>query len=210
MPLTDFVEERLELGLLYGTDGGPQFRTTVVRAASGKDERNAEWSIEAGTWVLGGHAVSKTQLDYVKAFFRARRGKTVGFRWKNYTDFVLPKTTIGTGDDSTTTFQIIQAADTGYGEAYQRPIRKPVGGTVTVYLDDAVQASGWSVNTATGVVTFSAAPTAGQVVAVQCEFDTAVRFDTDSLKGTFLAYRTDNGDLAFDIDGLPVVEDKFA
>lgn len=210
MALTAFVEERLELGILYGTEGGPGFRTTVVAAYSGKEERNAEWAYEAGSWVLGDYRVTRTGLDYIKSFFRARRGKTVGFRWKNYADFVLVKTPIGTGDDSTQTFQIIQVIDTGYGEAYERPIKKPVSGTVTVYIDDVPQGSGFTVNYTTGEVTFTAAPTAGQVIAVQCEYDTAVRFDTDTLQGVFKAYRLSDGELAFDIDGLPIVEDKFA
>lgn len=209
-PLTPFVEERLELGALYGTDGGPQFRTTVVRAYSGKEYRNADWSTEGGRWVLGAHRVTRTQLAYVQAFFRARRGMAVGFRWRNYADYVLPKTAIGMGDGQRLTFQIVQRAATGFGEVYSRPIRKPVGGTVTVYVADAPVASGWSVDLATGVVSFVSPPAADAEVAVQCEFDTPVRFETDSLAGVFLAWRASDGEVAYEIAGLPVIEDRFA
>lgn len=210
MPLTPFVEERLELGILYGTTGGPAFRTTIAKAYSGKEERNAEWEIEGGHWTLGGHGVTRTMLDYVKQFFRARRGMTVGFRWKNYADYLLQKTIIGTGDGVETEFQIVQLADTGYGESYSRPITKPVGGTVTVYIDDIAQVAGWSVDTTTGLITFSTAPALAEVVSVQCEFDTAVRFDTDTLQGVFKAYRSRDGELVYEIDGIPIAEDKFA
>lgn len=210
MALTAFVEERLELGILYGTEGGPAFRTTVVAAYNGNEQRNADWEYEGGSWVLGAHRVTRAQLDYVKTFFRARRGKAVGFRIKNYADYVLPKTPIGIGDGSTVAFQIVQVFDTGFGDAYTLPRRKIVGGTLTVYVDDVVQPSGWSADYDTGIVTFAVAPSIDAVIAVQCEYDTAVRFDVDNLRGTFMAYRAIDGQVHYEIDGIPVVEDKFA
>jgi uncharacterized protein (TIGR02217 family) len=42
-----------------------------------------------------------------------------------------------------------------------RTITKPVAGTVKVYLDGVEQLSGWSVDTATGLVIFGAAPALG-------------------------------------------------
>lgn len=210
MPLTEFVEERLDLGILYGTEGGPEFRTTVVQAYSGLEERNVEWSYEGGIWSLGAHAVSRSTLDYVQSFFRARRGMAVGFRWKNYADYVIPKTVIGTGDGVEQIFQIVQVSDTGYGESYSRPLTKIVGGTPTVYLDDIPQGAGWSIDMDTGLLTFSSAPGIDVEVAVQCEFDTPVRFDTDSLRGVFKAYRTSDGALVYDINAIPIVLDKFS
>ena len=46
------------------------------------------------------------------------------------------------------------------------------------------QLSGWSVDTTTGVVTFSAAPGAGVAITAGFEFDVPVRFDTDVLDVT--------------------------
>lgn len=209
MTLTSFVEERLELGALYGTDGGPQFRTTIVSAYSGYEERNADWEYEGGSWTLGAYRVNRAGLDYVKDFFRARRGRAVGFRWKNYGNYVMAKTDIGTGDDAETDFQIVRVVDTGYGEPYSWPVKKPVGGTVTVYVDDVVTPSGWTLDTTTGVLTFGSPPADGAVIAVQCEYDMAVRFDTDHLQGIFKAVRMSDGEVVFEIAGLPIVEDKF-
>lgn len=207
MPLTAFVEERLELGIVYGTEGGPGFRTTVVESISGYEERNAEWDYEKGEWTLGGHRVTRATYNYVKRFFRARRGMAVGFRWKNLADYVLAKTVIGTGNGATATFQIVQVADTGYGDLYSRPIRKPVGGTVTVYLDDAVQSSGVTVDTTTGEITFDTPPVLDAVIAVQCEFDIPVRFGVDRLDGALMAYRLATDEMHYEITALPIVED---
>ena len=41
--------------------------------------------------------------------------------------------------------------------------------------------SGWTVDTTTGIVTFSAPPAAGVVITAGFEFDVPVRFDTDEL-----------------------------
>jgi len=55
---------------------------------------------------------------------------------------------------------------------------------VRIALSGVEQLSGWSVDTATGVVTFSAAPGAGVAITAGFEFDVPVRFDTDVLDVT--------------------------
>jgi uncharacterized protein (TIGR02217 family) len=44
--------------------------------------------------------------------------------------------------------------------------------------------SGWSVDTATGSVSFTTAPAAGAAITAGFEFDVPVRFDTDMLDVT--------------------------
>ncbi len=46
------------------------------------------------------------------------------------------------------------------------------------------QPSGWSIDTTTGVVSFSAAPGAGVAITAGFEFDMPVRFETDALDVT--------------------------
>jgi uncharacterized protein (TIGR02217 family) len=70
-----------------------------------------------------------------------------------------------------------------------RTIAKPVAGTAKVYLDGTLQASGWSVDTTTGLVTFSLPPALGVEVTADFEFDVPVRFDTDHMAVTIDSYR---------------------
>jgi uncharacterized protein (TIGR02217 family) len=70
-----------------------------------------------------------------------------------------------------------------------RTITKPVAGTVKVYLDGVEQLSGWSVDTTTGLVTFSTAPAAGVEITADFEFDVPARFDTDHMAVTIESYR---------------------
>jgi len=50
-----------------------------------------------------------------------------------------------------------------------------------VAIDGVEATSGWSVDTTTGIVTFTSAPAAGATITVGFEFDVPVRFDTDTL-----------------------------
>jgi uncharacterized protein (TIGR02217 family) len=60
---------------------------------------------------------------------------------------------------------------------------------VKVYLDGMLQASGWSVDTTTGLVTFSTAPVLGVEITADFEFEVPVRFDTDHMAVTIENYR---------------------
>jgi uncharacterized protein (TIGR02217 family) len=70
-----------------------------------------------------------------------------------------------------------------------RTITKPVAGTVKVYFDSVEQLSGWSVDTTTGLVTFSAPPALGVEITADFEFDVPARFDTDHMAVTIETYR---------------------
>jgi uncharacterized protein (TIGR02217 family) len=125
----------------------------------------------------------QAQIDDLIAFFRARRGKAYGFRFKDWTDYKADGQLLGTGDDATTQFQLVKHYPSG-SVIEVRTITKPVAGTVKVYLDGIEQLSGWSVDTTTGLVTFGTPPALGVEVTGDFEFDVPVRFDTDHMAVT--------------------------
>lgn len=110
----------------------------------------------------------------------ARKGRAYGFRFKDWTDYKATAQALGTGDGTTKAFQLVQSYTSGVGSE-TRTITKPVLGTVAPYLGGIKQTSGWSINTATGVLTFTVAPAQGVDVTADFEFDVPVRFDTDSM-----------------------------
>ncbi|MFN7177769.1 MAG: DUF2460 domain-containing protein, partial [Thermaurantiacus sp.] len=75
------------------------------------------------------------------------------------------------------------------GEIESRLIAKPVTGTVKIYRGGVEATSGWTVNTATGLVTFTTAPTSGVQVTADFEFDVPVRFDSDQMDITIETYQ---------------------
>jgi uncharacterized protein (TIGR02217 family) len=90
---------------------------------------------------------------------------------------------IGTGNGAVITFALLKRYSSG-AQSWTRAIAKPVAGTVRVALNGVEQMTGWSVNTATGSVTFTTAPGAGVAITAGFEFDVPVRFDTDMLDVT--------------------------
>lgn len=196
MTLASFVESRLERGYDYGAQGGPLFNTTVISVKSGKEWRNANWSSSRGHWQLGQRTINQTEKEYLIGFFRARRGRAVGFRWKDWADYQA------TGEaltlDGTPTTQLIKTyTDGGVDEV--RNILKPVTGTVTVTrggvsvspsLDVTTGVLTWQADRSVTITSVSAASPAEITTSTAHGFSTG---DTAYLTGTGIS----------GLDGLP-------
>jgi uncharacterized protein (TIGR02217 family) len=131
---------------------------------------------------------NQAQLDELIAFFRARKGRAHGFRFKDWTDFKASGQLLGTGDDAETMFQLVKHYPSGT-VIEVRTITKPVASTVRVYFDGVEQVSGWSVDMTTGRVTFGTPPTAGVQITADFELDVPVRFDTDHMAVTIESFK---------------------
>jgi uncharacterized protein (TIGR02217 family) len=175
-----------------GARGGPERRTQVVELASGDEERNASWANSRRRYDVAYGIRRADDLAAVVAFFEARNGRLHGFRYKDWADYksALPTQSItatdqqiGTGTGSLQTFQLAKRYTSG-AQTWVRAITKPVAGTVRVALGMVEQMSGWTVDTTTGVVTFTTAPAGGVIVRAGFEFDVPVRFDSDTLDVT--------------------------
>jgi uncharacterized protein (TIGR02217 family) len=188
-----FHEIRFPTAISRGAQGGPERRTDVVVLGSGFEERNSRWAASRRSYNAGYGVTSLDALHEVIAFFEERRGRFHGFRWRDHADWKSSApgaaTTpidqaIGIGDGTARVFQLAKT----YGGAhapYVREIRKPVAGTVKIAVAGVTRTAGthFSVDTATGVVTFvvGQAPADAAVVTAGFEFDVPVRFDTDKL-----------------------------
>ncbi len=184
-----FHEVRFPDDISRGARGGPERRTQIVELASGDEERNASWANSRRRYDVAYGIRRADDLAAVVSFFEARNGRLHGFRWKDWADWksCLPSgtpaatdQTIGTGDGATTDFQLVKVYSSG-SQSWTRTIAKPVAGTVLVAIDGTVQSSGWSVDTTTGIVSFTTAPASGAAITAGFEFDVPVRFDTDTL-----------------------------
>jgi uncharacterized protein (TIGR02217 family) len=186
--MTAFHEVQFPPDIAYGASGGPEYATTIFSAASGYEQRNAGWSAARGRWDVGSGLKRREQAAALIAFFRARKGRAYGFRFKDCTDYKAAGQQIGTGDDAETQFQLVKHYPSG-SVIEVRTITKPVAGTVRVYFDGVEQLSGWSVDVTTGIVTFTAAPAAGVEITADFGLDVPVRFDTDHMAVTIENFR---------------------
>lgn len=187
-----FHEVRFPDNISRGARGGPERRTQIVELASGDEERNASWANSRRRYDVAYGIRRADDLASVVSFFEARNGRLHGFRYKDWADYksALPSQAItatdqqiGTGTGSLQTFQLAKRYTSG-AQTWVRTIAKPVAGTVRVALGMVEQMSGWTVDTTTGVVTFTTAPAGGVAVRAGFEFDVPVRFDSDTLDVT--------------------------
>ena len=196
-----FHETRFPTAISRGAQGGPERRTDVVVLGSGFEERNARWAHSRRAYNAGYGIKSHDDLHAVIAFFEERRGRLHAFRWKDHADWkscapqALPSPldqAIGSGDGARASFQLTKR----YGSAfapYDRPISKPVAGTVLIAVAGVGQSPGvdFDCDAATGVVTFRGGrlPAAGATITAGFEFDVPVRFDTDRLEISLSGFR---------------------
>jgi uncharacterized protein (TIGR02217 family) len=164
----------------------PTFSTNVVSSASGNEYRNANWQQARLRFDAGPGVRSDSEVETLLAFFRARRGAAVGFRFRDPFDFSSNGMTgepgaldqrIGTGDGSQVRFSLVK----DYSGGEQRGITRPVAGTVKVAIDGAEQSSGWVLE-ALGEVVFDVPPEAGATITAGFLFDVPVRFADDRLE----------------------------
>jgi uncharacterized protein (TIGR02217 family) len=203
-----FDEVQMPLHVSFGSSGGPAFSTEIVVIDSGYERRNQNWSQARRAFDAKTGIRSAADVGTLLNFFHARAGRARGFRLKDWSDFTSngdgtstpawSDQTIGTGDGTTLTFQLVKNYSSG-SVTHARAITKPVSGSVVLGINGTQLSSGWSVDTTTGQVTFAAPPPNGQTVTAGYQFDVPARFDTDQLSLTaqnFRMYRAE----------IPVVE----
>jgi uncharacterized protein (TIGR02217 family) len=206
--MNQFDNVRLPDDIEAGASGGPEFQTTIVAMGNGTEQRNINWLEARASWDIGYGIQSKVDYSLVRNFFYARRGRGVGFRFKDWSDFELEDELIGlgtstTGSDGLAAFQIIKTYISG-SASYIRIITRPVTPTLVVRVDDVVKTltTHYTIDYDTGIITFvnPHRPTTGQEVRVDVEFDTPVRFDVDKFNLSLEAT------LAGMVQSLPVKE----
>jgi uncharacterized protein (TIGR02217 family) len=206
----NFHEIRFPDTMSFGSLGGPERRTEIVTLNNGFEERNSPWAHSRRRFDAGMGMRSLNDLETLVAFFEARHGQLFGFRWKDWTDYksCLPEEevafsdqTLGVGDGSRTEFQLIKRYASG-GQHYDRPIVKPVSGTVLVALDgiDLTEGNDFSLDVTQGALTLSSPPATGSILTAGFEFDVPVRFDSDRIETSVASFS------AGEVPHIPVVE----
>ena len=212
--MAEFHEASFPLAIALGAKGGPERKTEIVTLGSGFEERNARWADSRRRYDAGSGLRTLDDIHAVLAFFEERRGRLYGFRWRDRLDHssaasggtVSPADQVlGAGDGVRDTFALSKS----YGGAfapYQRPIVKPVPGSVRVAVDgdEVEEGTAFACDPTTGVVTFlpGHVPADGAAVTAGFLFDVPVRFDTDYLEVDLSAFA------AGIIPKIPLVEIK--
>lgn len=205
-----FHDVRFPASLSFGSVGGPERRTEIITLANGFEERNTPWAHARRRYDGGMGLRSLDDLETLIAFFEARQGQLIGFRWKDWSDYKscapsqetsCTDQLIAIGDETTDTLQLIKTYHSGEF-SYARPITKPVMGSVRIAVggDPLQEGADYEIDVATGLVTFGHPPDLGAEVRAGFEFDVPVRFDTDSIMTSVSSFQ------AGEAPNIPIVE----
>lgn len=187
--MVDFIESpRFPANISYGSTGGPRFLTTIFEGHSGVEQTAINWERSKAMYQVAQGVRDKTDMDVIQDLFMNTRGRAVGFRFKDWRDYILTQGVIGTGDGVNNTFRIVRKYVFG-SNTYTRRIFKPVPTTLDANAPFIVRVDGvvktvtthYTIDFTTGTIVFTAGNIPGNtlLVDVTCWFDIPVRFDTD-------------------------------
>ncbi|MFZ6686582.1 DUF2460 domain-containing protein [Undibacterium sp. SXout11W] len=169
-------------GLTWGTDWDPQFKTKMQAATSGKEYRASLMSSPVYSFKLKYEflrSASRQELQTLFGFFLARRGAFDNFLYSFPDDCAVTDQFIGMATGTQTNFQLVRGLSVGFAEPVQN-----INQIVNVKVNGVPMALGADYTvSATGLVMFAAAPSAGSITWSGSYYYRA-RFTKDNLPFT--------------------------
>ena len=187
--------------------GGPLFSTRIIRnPTTGMEQRNIDRYDSQWKGLIDTTKLTTDQIDDLHIFFQARYGKARGFRFQPpYSYSVELEVFAGPGgtqipNGTLKIFKLYVSYVSG-GVSNAKRIVKPVVGTLynmdgttrsvsdfKIYFNsgagDVLQASGYTIDNTTGIITFTTAPPTGTYIKWSGRFDLPVNFETDHFNPT--------------------------
>lgn len=177
-----FSDYRFPTDVSYGMSSSTCFDTEVVETHTGHEYRNIRNPFGRNKYGLVGGVRTNEQTQQLINFFRAVRGRAIGFRFKDWLDYQSRNQEIGIGDGKTKVYQLIKTYSLG-GILESRKITKPVYGTVEIFIANK-KTRLFKIDYDNGAIIFPRAPTKGSKIAANFEFDVPVRFNSDVLSAS--------------------------
>lgn len=182
--MVDFIEEQFPPKISYGSSGGPGFKTSLFYTDSGRVSGISHWDSIKAIYDVNLDFVDSVGLAAVQNHFYMMRGRAIGFRFKDWSDYKVSNQNFFVGDGVATTFQFFKRYRSAQYR-YDRVIKKLVSGSLGVVTVSGVtktEGVDFTVDYNTGVFTFNAAPAKGTVGRVAyVEYDVPCRYDIDYL-----------------------------
>ncbi|WP_425363370.1 phage distal tail protein, Rcc01695 family [Candidatus Tisiphia endosymbiont of Hybos culiciformis] len=159
--------------------GKPEFATSCAMTLSGREVRNLDREYAKQKYLIKNCRLSSREFEQFSSFFRARRGGSFSFRFRDNVDYQVSGQFIAKGDGNLTQCQLVKLYEDPI-LPYARTINKPVAGSEKFYVNDINIAVQLDYNT--GLVTLPSPLDKGQILTGNFIFDVAVRFINDSFE----------------------------
>jgi len=173
-------------GLTWSVTKTPTFQTRIQRAVSGRELRALDYPYPLWQFALvydflrDNPQAGYDELRTLLGFFMLCQGAYGTFLFQDPSDFQVAGQQIGAGDASRTVFQLQRAMGAMLpGGGFLEPITAP-NVVSTIYLNGITQAPAtYSVDPATGLVTFDTAPGSGLIITADFTYYFRCRFIDD-------------------------------
>ena len=182
-------------GLGWSVSKTPRFATRVQRAVSGRELRVLDQPNPLWSWTLtyallrdkndtrapSGPGAGYDELRTLMGFFLQQQGAFTPFLYDDPTDDQVTAQAIGTGNGSATIFQLVRSLGASLpGGGFAEPVTAP-NALAAIYFNGVRQSSSsYSLDPATGLVTFTSPPPASQLVTADFTYYFRVRVADDS------------------------------
>jgi len=161
----------------------PVWQTTVKRAYSGREVRAAAYSYPRWEWTLQWEVLrtqaSLPELQTLFGFLGSRQGRNQPFYYQDQTDNAVTTQGFGTGDGTTTIFQLYRTVGQGTIYNYLDPVLV-LNQNPSVYVNGTLKTLGTdytiSIN---GVISFTTAPAASAALTWSGGYLFLCRFDDE-------------------------------
>ena len=182
-------------GLAWNVSKAPTFQTRIQRAVSGRelralDYQNPLWQFSlVFEFLRDNPEAGVTELRNLMGFFMACQGAFSTFLFDDPTDDSVTGQFVGTGDGSTTTFQLVRTLAgggidpvTGVQIGFTETITAPQHISAVYFGGVAQPAANYNANRSTGTLSFVAGtqPAIGVHVTVDFSYYFRCRFMSDS------------------------------
>lgn len=165
------------LGLSYPVEKTPMWSTKIQTSVSGKETRLGFWSYPRWQYSIGFDVLrsdSHAELQTLIGFFNARMGSYDDWLFLDPDDYIATDQVFATGDGTTTAFQLART----WG-GWTEPVRAVL--SMASVKVNGTPTGAYTVNTSTGVITFSSAPASGATLSWSGQFYWRCRFLDDQI-----------------------------
>jgi uncharacterized protein (TIGR02217 family) len=162
----------LLLGQGWSMTKAPSFATRVQRAVSGRELRVLDMPNPRWTFTLTFTYLPVADLRTLMGFFLSRQGAYDTFLFDDPSDDSVAAQQIGSGDGSTTAFQLGRTLG-----GFYEPVTAP--NQVTAVYFNGIAQGGYSVDPASGLLTVASPPAAGLAVTADFTYYFRCRFVDD-------------------------------
>lgn len=174
-------------GLVWPVVKRPRFNSIVQQAVSLWELRGSfspypQWEWELGYSVLRQYN-SNVEYQTLQNFWLARQGRFDSFLFTDNNDYTVTAETFGTGNGSTTAFQLLRRfASGGFSEPVYNVYGANFSGAPLIYKNGVLQTNPANYSlSATGLVTFVSSPSNGDVLTWTGTYRWRVRFSDDAV-----------------------------